>query len=146
MQAATLLGFAGCHAHLTGMVEAPADEALRLKTSEGRAYRLVLPGDAAPVAKLDGFFVEVEGQRMCRTIRVADWEITQGLHGMSVWVGKLEERGIQLGMDDRNSGAFYFLDESATKTLRPYVGRLIVLEGYVVGPHRVKVMYYLPLE
>jgi hypothetical protein len=47
-----------------------------------------------------------------------------------------------LGLQDRNSGAYYLLDPDAALELSPYVGLPVLVEGYVEGAHRVRVLYY----
>ena len=51
--------------------------------------------------------------RLFGALRVTTWEVPEGLHGMAVWIGRLERRGMQLGLLDHDSGAFYLLDEEA---------------------------------
>lgn len=135
----------GCAAHLTGLVDRSAD-GLSLSTPEGRHYRLVAVGDAAPLVHLDGHIAEVEGRRVFRTVTVTDWSVPQGLHGMPAWVGTLERRGVQLGLSDRNSGTFWWLDPVAAETLAPYVGVPVLVEGYVEGAQRIVVVYYRVLD
>jgi len=135
------LGSTGCVAHLVGLVEG-GDEALTLVTTEGRRIRLSAQGDAAPVAWLDGHLVEVEGVRVLGRLRITDWKVHEGLHGMTAWAGLLQANGVQLGLDDRNSGAYYLLDPDSTEALWPYRGKPVLVEGYVEGAHRVRVMYF----
>jgi hypothetical protein len=51
-------------------------------------------------------------------------------------------RGVQLGVQDRNSGAYYLVDEAAVQDLEPFIGKPVLLEGYVDGAHRIAVLYY----
>ncbi len=113
-----------------------------LQAPDGQNYRLLTVGEAAPMAHLDGHLAHVDGRRVFRTVTVEDWSVSEGLHGMTAWVGELRWMGARLGMDDRNSGAFYTLEASASKTLGEHVGEVALVEGYVVGPNEVKVLYY----
>lgn len=113
-----------------------------VQTSTGARLRLVHGPDDAALDGLDGFRVLLEGQRVFRTLRVSDWEIPEGVHGMAVWVGRLERRGVQLGLSDHNSGAYYLLESSSWPDLQDAVGSWVAIEGYVDGPHRVVVLHH----
>jgi hypothetical protein len=113
-----------------------------IDTLDGEHYRLALPADARPLAHLDGHTTVIDGTRTFDVVRVTDWKVPEGLHGMPAWVGRLEEQGVQVGLLDRNSEAFYLVDAGAADLLRPDVGKVVLLEGYVEGPHRVHVVYY----
>jgi hypothetical protein len=132
---------AGCAAHVLGVVE-QKPTGLTLTTPVGKEIRVVLLDEARPLRFLDGHLVEVWGVRVGKTVKVNDWKVQEGLHGLSVWVGPLEERGVQLGMHDRNSGAYYLFDEEAARDLARYAGKMVLVEGYVVGAHEVRVVYY----
>lgn len=123
----------------------PHGEGTRLLTQEGEEYRLVLLGDARPIAALDGHLVEVDGSRFGRRIRVTDWSVLEGKHGLPTWVGVLRRHGEQIGLHDRNSDAFYLVDRASEGVLAPWLGNVVLLEGYVVGAHLVRVVYYRPL-
>lgn len=139
----SLLG--GCAVHLQGMVE-PAAGGPRLFTAEGDRYKLVLIGEAQPLAHLDGHFVSIDGTRVFGAVTVGDWKVIEGVHGMSVWVGPVAAMGSQLGIEDRNSGGFYWLHGEAVGELRRHTGELVLVEGYVDGPHEVQVLYFTLLE
>ncbi|MCB9678440.1 MAG: hypothetical protein H6737_25290 [Alphaproteobacteria bacterium] len=113
-----------------------------LETSTGERYKLVYGEDDRMLAYLDGHMVVMEGRRIGRTLKVGEWSIPAGLHGLNVWYGTLERRGVQLGLQDRNSGAYYFLGPDVTDALAPYVGEDVLVEGYVVGNHLVKVLHH----
>lgn len=114
-----------------------------MNTLDGERYRLALDtADARPLAFLDGHTTEIDGTRVFRVVHVTDWKVPEGLHGMPVWVGALQQEGRRIGLYDRNSRAFYVLDDAATSTLQGDVGKVALVEGYVEGPHRVHVVYY----
>lgn len=142
---ALLSASAGCAFHATGLAR-PTPGGPTLEVIDGTTWRLVVGPDAAPLAALDGHTVTIDGQRVFGTVRVSDWRVDEGLHGMPVWVGPVQRMGAQIGVDDRNSGAFYWVDDAATRTLAAHVGEVVLLEGYVDGPHRVKVLYWRPLD
>ena len=135
----------GCVVRLQGLVHESRPGA-QLEVPDGTRYRLVTVGDAAPLAQLGGHLVHVDGRRIFRTIRVEDWQVPEGVHGMTAWVGELRTLGVQLGIQDRNSGGFYLLDAEAEARLSDDAGKVVLVEGYVVGPHQVKVMYAKVLE
>ncbi len=135
----------GCAVHVDGLVEADGARTW-LRTAEGHRYRLVTTGEAAPMAALDGHLAHVDGRRVGRAVTVEDWTVTEGLHGMTAWVGRLQWMGAQLGLQDRNSGSFYTLERGAEDALGDHAEKVVLVEGYVVGPNRVKVLYYRVLE
>lgn len=113
-----------------------------LQTSTGKQLRLIHGPDDAALDGLDGYRVLLQGQRVFRTLRVGSWEVPEGLHGMAVWIGRLERRGVQLGLRDHNSGAFYLLDSASWGDLDGAVGEWVAIEGYVDGPHEVVVLHH----
>jgi len=133
----------GCAVKLTGVVS-PLDEigGTGLTTPEGQHYRLKLGPDSAPLAWLDGHECEIEGAGVGTGLRVTDWKIIGGLHGLQVWVGPLDVRGLQIGLSDRNTGSYFLLDEASWNVLEPFVGETVLVEGWVEGAHRLRVVYY----
>lgn len=111
-------------------------------TPTGGRLKLVLGESDRALAHLDGHLVMLEGRRAFGSLRVTDWSVPEGTHGMAAWVGRLERRGVQLGLQDRNSGAYYLLDSASWPVLSGAVGQEVLVEGYVDGPHEVKVMFY----
>lgn len=140
-----VLGIAagGCAFHAEGLV-GPEGDVTVLNTLDGERYRLALETeDARPLAHLLNHTTAIDGTRVFRVVHVTDWKVLEGLHGMPAWVGVLQEQGgRRLGIADRNSEAFYVLDEGATDVLRPELGKVVLVEGYVEGPHQVHVVYY----
>ena len=132
---------AGCATHRVGLVHA-AEGPIVLESMDGKKVRLVTLGDAAPIAHLDGHMLEVWGQRLFGAMRISKWRVDQGIHGLATWVGKLEAHGVQIGLHDRNSGGFYFVSEKIEDELAPHLGKQVLLEGYVDGPHRIQVLFY----
>ena len=132
----------GCATHAIGLIE---PEGPTLVTQEGKEYRLVLGPDSRPIAALDGHTVEIDGLRSGRRLRVTDWSVLEGVHGLPTWVGVLERHGGNLGLLDRNSDAYYLVAPEAIDVLTPFVGQVVLLEGFVEGAHVVRVVYYRPL-
>ena len=136
----------GCQAHFRGMVDAGPDVRTALVTYEGKKFQLMTMGESAPLGRLNGYLVDVWGQKVCRTIRVDDWKAPTGIHGMTAWVGELQNHGVQIAFDDRNTGGFYFVHQSDEEEMRQFIGHTVLVEGYVEGNHRVQVMHYQVLD
>jgi hypothetical protein len=132
----------GCSTHATGIVSPVPEGGTALQTIGGETLRLRLGRDSAPLAYLDGHEVEIEGVRSGRAVRVRDWRITGGLHGLQVWVGPVDILGIQVGIADRNTGSYFVLDEASWDVLAPFAGDTVLVEGWVEGAHRLRVVYY----
>lgn len=141
---AVAVGLAGCGSvHAVGVVEPLGDRpGVRVVTMEGDRYRLNTAGAAAPLAYLDGHMVDVRGPFVLGRLRPTEWTVIEGRHGLQTWVGVLQTKGIQIGMNDHNSGSWYFLDEEGAAVVRPYVGLPVLVEGWVEGGHRVKVAFF----
>ncbi|MBA2320792.1 MAG: hypothetical protein H0V89_06520 [Deltaproteobacteria bacterium] len=142
---AALFPAPGCAVRLRGVIEAPEGTA-RLRLLDGHSLRLIAAGPAAGLGSLDGSWVEITGQRTLGTVRVAWWTVTEGPHGFPAYVGVLQPFGSQLGLEDRASGATLLLDDAAVAALWPERGRLVVLEGYIDGPHRLHVTWSKVVE
>lgn len=130
---------------LQGLVES-SGPGTTLVTPEGRRLRLVLGEESAPLSDLDGQMVRIEGQRGLGAVHVTNWKVPEGPHGMEAWIGALEPQGSQLGLADHNSGAYYLLDGPSSEALWGSRGHLVILEAYVVGPHRLQVTWWQDLE
>jgi hypothetical protein len=135
----------GCAFHQVGLVHGSGATAMFDTPSDG-AYTLILGEDAEPLGFLAGHDAEVWGDRVGHRVRVTDWKVGEGLHGMPTFVGAVEVQGAQVGMRDRNSKAYYVFDPEGVAVLRPLAGKTVLVEGYVDGAHRVRVLYYRILE
>ena len=141
-----LLGLGGCAVQVHGLVE-PLAGGAGLQLPDGTRLRLIsIEADDVDLSALDGYLAAFEGQRVFRSLRVSDWAVREGIHGMTAWVGELRSMGARMGINDRNSGSFYFLDPSASAILHDYEGEVVLVEGYVDGPNQVHVLYWLPLH
>ncbi len=136
---------AGCAAHVRGFV-VPTDSGTAITTLAGEEYTLVLSGQSAPLAHLDGHLTQVDGQRIGRSVRVAQWRVIEGLHGLPVWVGAVQRFGAQVGVQDLASQHVIWVDEAAARALAPHLGDVVLVEGWVDGPQRVRVAYWRPLH
>ncbi len=118
---------------------------MEIRSSEGKTRVLELEGSSRPIRYLNGHLVELEGRLHRGAIAVEEWRVVEGLHGLSVWVGQLEERQGGLAIADLDSGATYSLDPGVTLDLKPWVGQVLLVEGYVESTLGIHVMYYRPL-
>jgi len=113
-----------------------------LRSLDGDARPLVLNGDAVALSSLDDCLVEIWGKQGFRGVRVDKYRVLEGTHGLTVWVGRLETRGGELGLIDREGSLFRRLNEEGKLALKVHKGRLVMIEGYVGGAELVRVVYY----
>lgn len=142
---ALFLALQGCAWHGRGLVE-PGNNGVRLTDISGRSVLLVTDADSRPLQRLDGHLTEVWGRRLIGPVQVREWRVLEGVHGLAVWVGPVTLQGIQVGLQDHNSGSFYFVDKEAARVLAARPDETILVEGHVDGPNRIKVLYYRWLE
>jgi hypothetical protein len=119
-----------------------------LETSQGDRARLqwrASHASAEGLRYLDGHLVEVEGRGTKRAIDVSRWTLVEGLHGISAWAGVLIADGPRLLLEDAGNGVTVALDRQAAGELLPFVGRPVLIEGYVEGTMGVKVLYWRAL-
>jgi hypothetical protein len=136
----------GCAVQVHGLVE-PVAAGAGLLLPDGTRLRLIsIEADGVDLAALDGYLATFEGQRVFRTLRVSDWSVHEGTHGLTAWVGELRWMGTRMGIQDRNSGSFYILNQAAAEVLHDLEGEVVLVEGYVDGPNEVHVLYWLSLH
>ena len=137
---AVLMG--GCAVSARGVVR-PDATGPSMVTLEGRTVSLrVGEGRTRLIEYLDGEEIAVEGRRFLGPIRVQEWTLKEGTHGLQAFVGTLEQRSRGVGVLDHGSQAFYTIDEGATDDLIGALGKPVLLEGYVEGAQAVRVVYY----
>ncbi len=139
-----LVALQGCAWRGEGLIEAGGAHAA-LRTPTGARMVLVLREPDRPLATLHGYRVLLDGRRLGRKLWVRRWSVAEGVRGLGVWIGRLERKGYGVGLLDHNSGAFYTLGEGA-ESLTGAVGHWVVVEGYVDGPHRVRVLHHRVLD
>ncbi len=133
---------AACAVRAVGLVEPDAEDRVWLLTAEGQQYRLILRGEAEPMRFLEGHIAEVEGWRIGRRLTVEDWQVPEGLLGLPTWVGRLERHDGRLGLHDRNSNSFYWVDPEDEEAVEHLVGLPVLLEGYVERALQVRVVTF----
>ncbi len=110
--------------------------------SEGDAYRLY--SSDKTISALGGCILQLEGLGGIRWFYVKDYEILDAGDGSAPFIGKLEQRGIQYFLSDETSGSLFRLQEDQDLSL--HLGKRILVVGYVVGPHDLKVLSLRVLE
>ena len=136
---------AGCATHRVGYV-AVEERRVELREVEGRERPLVLLGDAVDLRAMDQHLVEVDGLRTPAGLRVDRFRPLEGPHALPVWYGPVQQWGVQVGVQDLPSGALVWVDDRAAAELLPHLGDRVVVEGYVEGPQRIRVMYWIPVD
>ena len=131
----------GCslRADVTGMVR-EGNDVVVIDTLEGGSVELVLRGDGVLIEELEGHSVHVRGPKIGSKIHVRDWSIVTGADGSTPYWGALRWHGANLVLDDRNSGAQFVFDEGSFDRVREGAGRVVLIQGFVVGPHVLHVM------
>jgi len=132
-------------AEVTGLVRT-GESAVHLDTVAGQAYRLNLSGDAELIAGLNGDSIAVRGLRVGESIWVKEWQVVTGADGSAPYLGRLVRHGANLVLEDRNSGGRFVFDESSYKNLEGEAGNIVLVRGFVVGPHVLHVMDWKVLE
>lgn len=137
----------GCiPAHKIGLMKTVNGQP-QLVTMDGDKTKLKLQNESEALRILDGPSVEVWGKtNLSGHLVVNRFRVHEGNHGLAVWIGQLRRLGVQLGIDDANSGAFYLMGEGSWRHLEPFVGDRLLIEGFVDGPHRVKVLHFQVLD
>lgn len=123
----------------------PVDGEVMIAGGSGKARPLHLTGRATPLQYLDGHVVELEGRLRRGAIDVERWQVTEGLHGLPVWVGEVVEVGGRLGLFMPEAGATTPIDPENAPELTPFVGRLLLVEGWFDTSVGVHVAFFRPL-
>jgi hypothetical protein len=137
----------GCALHAVGYV-ASSDDTIELMHGDGRTTPLVLIGeDIEPIEKLDGWLLEMEGQRRIDGgFRVRTWRAIEGPHGVAAWVGPVQSYGTVVGIYDERSQVVYGVDEASAARLRGLPGALVAAEAWVTGTHSLYVIHLVILD
>ena len=139
MIALFLLG-CGLHAEVAGVVRVSDGSRVHVDALSGESYRLSLSGDAAWLHDLEGSSVWVQGTRLGQKIWVGEWRVVTGADGSAPYLGWLRRHGANLVLSDRNSGAEYVFDPSSFAVLEEAAGQVVLVTGFVVGPHTLRVV------
>lgn len=139
-----LLILGGCAVHGHGVVVAADPPMMRL--SEGQEYTLRVDEGVRELTQITDVVVEYWGRKRGRVLTVDDYKVGEGPHGMPTWIGTLTASGARLGLQDRNSGLFYVISEEDVDQIEDLVGETLLIEGYVDGPHEIRLMFITVLD
>ena len=117
---------------------------MKLVSSQGEQVRIIAGSDREYLRHLDGCGVKAEGVRAPGVLFVSKWEVEDAGDGSSPFLGVLSRRGMQWFIEDIHSGSFIELVTEDSE-LGGWIGKPVMVVGFVVGPHQVKVMYWKPL-
>lgn len=132
-------------AHRTGLVDVE-DGAVSLVESTGRRWEVVATGDGAPLLFLDDCIVELTGPRLGGRQIVRTWTVRDAGDGTQPFVGRLRRYGVQWMIDDRTTGMPIVLEDTSVRDLAAKTGKLVMVQGYVVGAQQVHVVSWRALE
>lgn len=118
---------------------------LTLVGPNGERARLVVPPEQVPVRALSDVVVDLDALRFGRRLRVTDWWVTEGPHGLQAFTGLLVRDGAQVAIFDRATRIWYFLEIRDARSLGDLVGQEVLLEGYQQGPRTIHVVHYRAL-
>lgn len=113
---------------------------------DGTVLPLALDEGSAALGYLDGHIVQVEGGRVGKKVHVRRWSVLEGLSGMPVYVGVVIRTGGGAGLVERRSGERWTLDPKASATLLPWIGKIVLVEGYATGTGQLTATAWRPLD
>jgi hypothetical protein len=133
----------GCGAHTarTGLVLGD-DDGVYIVDIEGRSTKLRLLGEARAVEQLLGCRLTLNGRAGLGPLLVNDWKVLDSGYGVIPFVGQLEHTGSAWRMRDMNSGALVEFWGESLGDLAHHAGDLVLVDGFTMGPHLVKVVSY----
>jgi len=114
----------------------------RLETLDGRSFALRSTEQMELLRSLGGCTVEVEGPVMARSILVQQWSVLDAGDGSVPYVGLLRQHGSNMVIDDRGSGMPLVLNDTSAARLGRYVGKVVMISGYVVGAQLLHVVNF----
>jgi hypothetical protein len=116
-----------------------------ITSNEGRSRSLALKGPHVAMRYLDGHEVDLEGLWRGGAINVDRWRVSQGLHGLPAWVGELRRTPNGLVLHVLADDVSIPVDEDSADILDPFVGRMVLIEGFLEVSVGLRVMFYRPL-
>ena len=114
-------------------------EEVRITGTNGRVREVRAVGPAAPLAKAEGLLVTLEGTWRRGAIDVDTWRIEEGPHGMPAYVGRAQWQGDDLVLRRLDESETIVLWGEISDVLEEETGRLVLVEGVVVGPYEIEV-------
>ena len=123
----------------------PVEGGVEIQGATGATRRLILTPASQGLRFLDGHIVEVEGRSKPGAIRVDGWSVTEGRNGLPAWVGEIVQLDGRLGLLMAEAGVTYALDLPSSEDLAAYVGRELLVEGWIDVANGLHVSFYRPL-
>lgn len=119
---------------------------LELVEPEGRATRVHLTPTSEALTALEECTVAVTGPKVGRGVWARDWEVLTAADGSAPFVGRLEVRGSNLLLHDRQTGSMLVLSPESAAPLAAFNGDVVMVIGFVEGPNVIRVMGWRVLE
>lgn len=135
----------GCAVRQKGLIFVEAGTAY-LESVQRERWALKAEDDVQGLSRLDGHLLEVVGRRTGRTIRVSQYTVLEGTHGLAHWVGTIVRNRGNLGLLDVEGSQFRPIVGDQLSALYENIGSLVILEGYIERAGEVRVVYYRILE
>ncbi len=132
---------AGCAVSVRGAV-VPSGDNVVLRELTGDQTPLRLRGDARVLRFLDGELLELSGVQSWGRLRVVEWRLIEGVSGIPAYIGIVERYGQQLSLREYNSGAQVLLEPDVTQELLAFIGKPVMVEGYIDASNQLAVVHY----
>ena len=141
------LWLVGCALHGEGSgVVRVVQSGPQIDSVSGQSWSMKLSGNSKWIEHLEGDSVWVAGRRLGDTIWVKEWRVITGADGSAPYLGLLRRHGANLVLQDWNSGGEYVFDDSSYERMGVAAGKVVLVRGFVVGPHTLHVVDWRPLE
>ena len=121
------------------------DNKVYLRTIQGESYHIHAGKDGKYLEQLGGCQIQLQAKRLLNHLWLDSWVIQDAGDGSAPFLGRLERRGIQWVMNDLNSKALYILD-GLDLLYTPQNDQVVLVVGYINGPHLIKVVSVKVLE
>ena len=133
-------------ARVQGVLLSDDQGRLELVEPEGKSTRVHLTPTSAALTALEECTVAVTGPKLGRGVWARDWEVLTAADGSAPFVGRLELRGSNILLHDRQTGSMLMLSPESAAPLAPFNGDIIMVIGFVEGPNLIRVMGWRVLE
>ncbi|MCK6515374.1 hypothetical protein L6R46_10005 [Myxococcota bacterium] len=133
-------------ARIQGVLLTDEQGRMELVEPEGKATRVHLTPTSAALTALEECTVAVTGPKIGRGVWARDWEVLTAADGSAPFVGRLELRGSNVILHDRQTGSMLMLSPESAAPLAPFDGDIVLVIGFVEGPNLIRVMGWRLLE
>ncbi|MEY3212923.1 MAG: hypothetical protein RIT28_3404 [Pseudomonadota bacterium] len=133
-------------ARVQGVLLTDEQGRMALIEPEGKSTRVHLTPTSAALTALEECTVAVTGPKVGRGVWARDWEVLTAADGSAPFVGRLELRGSNVILHDRQTGSMLMLSPESAAPLAPFDGDVVMVIGFVEGPNQVRVMGWRLLE